>query len=122
MCPERENLIKNSEERFEDIIGTVTYNNGWTYLTLETAMQSCSDFPEVFFFMRKLNIILHHTFIAQQQSYFCEELKLELKTGKIAVMCDFSENKSIIQDEAQCFHWNSVQSIFLSVCGLLFTA
>jgi hypothetical protein len=34
-----------------------------------------------------------------------------LKTGKIAVICDFSQNYSfIIQDEVQGLHWNNTQA------------
>jgi hypothetical protein len=35
---------------------------------------------------------------------------LKLKTGEISVICDFSENYSIIQDEVQGFHWNNDQA------------
>jgi hypothetical protein len=64
--------------------------------TLETAVQSWSDIES---FGEKLNILLYHSFIAWQQSSFYKELKLKLKTGETAVICDFSENYSIIQDE-----------------------
>jgi hypothetical protein len=37
---------------------------------------------------------------------------LKVKTGEIAVICDFSENYSIIQDEAQGFHSNNAQAAF----------
>jgi hypothetical protein len=36
---------------------------------------------------------------------------LKLKTGEIAVICDFSEHYSIMQDEVQGFHWNNAQAI-----------
>jgi hypothetical protein len=48
--------------------------------------------------------------IAQQQSCVYKELKLKLKTGETAVICDFSENYSIVQDEVQCFHLNNAQA------------
>jgi hypothetical protein len=35
---------------------------------------------------------------------------MKLQTGEIAVICDFSENYSIIQDEVQGFHWNNAQA------------
>jgi hypothetical protein len=35
---------------------------------------------------------------------------LKLKTGATAVICNFSENYSIIQDDVQGFHWNSDQA------------
>jgi hypothetical protein len=71
------------------------------------------------FFTEKLNILLHNSFIAQQQSYLYRELKLKLKTGEIFVIYDFSENYSIIQDEVQGFQCNKAQ-VTLSVYGLLF--
>jgi hypothetical protein len=35
---------------------------------------------------------------------------LKLKTGETAVICDFSENYSIVKDEVQGFHWNNAQA------------
>jgi hypothetical protein len=61
-------------------------------------------------FAKKLNILLHHSIIAQQQSCVYKELKLKIKTGEIAVIYDFSENCSLIQDEVQGFHWNNAQA------------
>jgi hypothetical protein len=71
-------------------------------------VQSCSDFLEPF--AEKLNFLLRHSFIAQQQSWFYKELKLTLKTGGIAVICYFPENYSIIQHEAEGLQWNNAEA------------
>jgi hypothetical protein len=36
---------------------------------------------------------------------------VKLKTGETAVICNFSGNYSIMQDEVQGFHWNNAQTI-----------
>jgi hypothetical protein len=113
MCTGIENLIRNTEQRFEDnSIDSITYRQWMTAdrPSLKTTVQSCSNFLKSF--DEKLIILLHHSFIAQQQSSFCEELKLKLKTGEISVICDFPKNYCIVQD----FHWSNAPSIY----GLLF--
>jgi hypothetical protein len=65
MCPGTQNLIKNIEQRFEDNnADNITYRQWMTTdrSTLETAVQSCSAFLKSF--AEKLDIMLHHSFIA----------------------------------------------------------
>jgi hypothetical protein len=64
MCPGSENLIKNTEQRFEEYIDNISYRQ-WMATdrsTVETTVQSYSDFLESF--AEKLNVLLCHSFIA----------------------------------------------------------
>jgi hypothetical protein len=81
-----ENLIRNTEHRFEDTIDNITYKQRTTTerSTLETNVQSCIDFPKPS--AENLNILLHHSFKGQQPSYFHTELKFKLKPGKMALI------------------------------------
>jgi ATP-dependent phosphoenolpyruvate carboxykinase len=72
-------------------------------------VQSCSDFLEPF--AEKLNILLCHTFIAQQPC-FKTEWKLKLKTGETTVICNFSNCFFITGDEVQGVFWNNAQVNF----------
>ena len=61
--------------------------------------------------MEKLQILLQHDFIANQQATFLQERKLNLQPGEVIVLCDFSENYSfVLQDAVQGFHWNNEQA------------
>jgi hypothetical protein len=65
MCLGTENLIKNIAQEFkDDNIDNVTYRQWMTTdrSTLETIVQSCSDFLKSF--AKMLNIWLRHSFIA----------------------------------------------------------
>jgi hypothetical protein len=69
MCPRTENLIKNIEQGLEEYnVVNATYRQWMTTdrSTMERTVQSCSDFLEPF--AEKLNFLLRHSFIAQQQS------------------------------------------------------
>jgi hypothetical protein len=51
LCPETKNLIRNTELRFEDDnIDNITYRQWMTsdISTMETTVQSCSDFKSTF--------------------------------------------------------------------------
>lgn len=77
--------------------------------TLETLIKSADDFLDEL--LRKLSMLLMHSFVAKEQSKFLDDLKSELKEGELILICDFSENFSfVIQDEVQGFHWNSLQA------------
>jgi ABC-type uncharacterized transport system ATPase subunit len=118
--PGTENRIRNIGQRFEgNNVDNITYIQWVTTdsSTLETTVQSCSDFFETF--AEKLNILLRYSFVAQEQSCFHKDLKLKLKTGEIAVICGFSENYSIIHDEIQGFHWNIAQATLHSSVAYL---
>jgi hypothetical protein len=100
---------ENTEPRFEDNTDTIkpqTVDNCWQI----NSENNCKVLQ--WLSAEKSNIRPHHSFIAQQQSCFYNQMKLKLKTGETAVICNFSENYSIIliQDEVQGFHWNSVQA------------
>jgi hypothetical protein len=52
---------------------------------------------------------------------FYKELKLKLKTGEIAVICDYSENYSITQKEVHGLHWNNAQTTLHPFVAYFFT-
>jgi hypothetical protein len=60
--------------------------------------------------LEKLLLLLHHSFIATQQAMFLKELKCNLQSGKFMVLCNFTENSFVLQDEAQGFHWTNAQA------------
>jgi hypothetical protein len=42
---------------------------------------------------------------------FLKELKCNQQSGECGVLCEFAENySSVLQDEAQWFHWNNAQA------------
>jgi hypothetical protein len=61
--------------------------------------------------LEKLLLLLCHSYIATQQAVFFKQLKFNLQTGELKVLCDLTENDSfVLQDEAQGFYWNSAQA------------
>jgi hypothetical protein len=60
--------------------------------------------------LEKLLLLLRHSFIATQQAMFLKELKCNLQSREFVVLCDFTENSFILQDEARGFHWNNAQA------------
>lgn len=78
-------------------------------VVLEAITKSTDDFIEVF--ASRLQQLLPHSFICQQQSHFYKITKEGLKVNEFLVLCDFAENYSFaIQDEVQGFHWNNSQA------------
>jgi hypothetical protein len=70
--------------------------------------------------LEKLLLLLRHAFIATRQAMFLKEMKCNLQSGESVVLCDFTENySSVLQDEAQEFHWSNAQAtIQPSICNL----
>jgi len=58
--------------------------------TIETISQSANYFVDSL--CEKLEVLLPHSVIARQQSYFQTELKYDLPLGESLVMADISEN------------------------------
>lgn len=76
---------------------------------LEIIQKPVSEFVDVF--CEKLPVLLRHHFTAKEQSAFLRHTKENLLECEVAVICDFSENYSIIlQDEAQSYHWSHSQA------------
>jgi hypothetical protein len=88
-----------------------TYNQWLTTdrCNLDTVTSTSEEFVEKFISsLKKLKV---QDFVAHQQSSFFKETKSSLQDGKVIVFWDFSENYSlIIQDAAQGFHWNNQQA------------
>lgn len=60
--------------------------------------------------MEKVQDLLPHHFIADQQGSYLKILKEQLMANECIIICDFSENFSfIVQDAVQGFHWANAQ-------------
>jgi len=111
-CPRVETLKLRLEEHFnEKMIDRIEFKQ-WTTTDraiLETQIKSVDEFLGLF--CDSLPTVLHHDFIAKQQSIFLKNTRLNLKTGEFLVVGDFAENYSfVLQDAAQSFHWNNLQA------------
>jgi len=111
-CPGIEKLQKILECYFDQqMIDQVQFKQ-WTTTdrsSLETKIQSSDEFIRSF--TTSLPRLLHHDFIAKQQSRFLQESKEKLLPGEVIILGDFAENYSfIVQDAAQSFHWNNLQA------------
>ena len=111
-CPGEGNLKAILTDAFEtNAVDEVTYKQWVTTdrSTLQTITTSIEEFLDLLF--QKLKKLLHHSFIALQQSSFQNELKLILNPNEYIVMCDFAENYSfLLQDEIQAYHWTNAQA------------
>jgi hypothetical protein len=88
--------------------------------TVETIVQSCilQDFLESF--AEKLKhpaLSLSHSMTAIM---FLKELKLKLKTGEIAVICDFSENYYYIQMKYRVFIGTMLRQLFIHLWLIIY--
>jgi len=91
------------------LIDSVTYRQ-WVSVdrsTIETISQSADYFVDSL--CEKLEVLLPHSIIARQQSYFQMELKYDLQLGESLVMADISENYSTMLQDAAQFHRNNSQ-------------
>lgn len=84
--------------------------------TLQTQIIPTAEFIEEL--NNKFLLLKPHSFLAKQQSQFCNVKKGNLDDGEILVVMDFSENyKYIAQDASQAFHFNNTQcTVFPVVC------
>jgi len=76
--------------------------------TIETISQSADYFVDSL--CEKLEVLLPHSVIARQQSYFQTELKYSLQPGESLVMADIAENYSTMLQDATQFHRNNSQA------------
>ena len=90
---------------YEQSIDRIAFKQ-WTTTdrsTLETRVQSADEF--IRFFIAAVPKVVHHDFIAKQQSNYIQDRKRQLKLGEFLVIGDFAENYSfVVQDAAQSFH------------------
>ena len=77
--------------------------------TLESVTMSVEEFPN--FFVQQISTLRSHHFIAREQQAAVRKRKEELRDGEVLLGGDFAENySSILQDEAQGYHWNKEQT------------
>jgi hypothetical protein len=111
-CPGPTDLENTLENVFTDnAIENITFKQ-WILthkFELLNTVKSTEEFIESL--LENLFLLLCHSLIGTQQAIFLKELKCNLQSGEFVVLCDFTENYSIIlQDEAQGFHWNNAQA------------
>lgn len=117
-CP-KSNEIKNQFVKMfeENEIEEVSYKLWAT--TDRCKLMNVTDKVEEFTdsLVESLGKLVPHDYISKTQAKYFRELKDNLKEGEIIVTLDFSENYSVvIQDAVQGFYWNNVQiSILTSV-------
>ena len=111
-CPGIDKLKSVLDHYFDQqMIDEVQFKQ-WTTTnrsSLETKIQSADEFVRSF--TGALSKLLHHDFIAKQQSSYLQESKEKRIPGEFLIVGDFAENFSfIVQDAAQSFHWNNLQA------------
>lgn len=111
-CPGVEHLQERLEHHFDEQSIDRIEVKQWTTTdrsTLETKVQSADDF--IRFFIAAIPKVVHHDFVAKQQSNYIQDRKRQLIPGEFLVIGDFAENYSfVVQDAAQSFHWNNLQA------------
>lgn len=108
-CPGTPNLLWRLEKYMENcMIDNVEFKQ-WTSTdrsTLETKTQPVNEFLETF--VCSLPKVMHHDFIAKQQSMFYQQARDSLEPGTFLVVADFAENYGfVVQDAIQSFHWDN---------------
>lgn len=108
-CPGVTEIRNILEESFaENSVEKVQFRQ-WVSVdrcNLQILEKDSDEFIELF--CKKLSSLIQHDFIAKQQRSFLNYTKENLKESEFVVICDFSENYSIVlQDEAQSYHWAS---------------
>lgn len=111
-CPGVNPLKNLLLQKFDDeMIETVTYKK-WMYVdrcTMETIIKKTEEFIEDF--IADLLKLKTHSFIANQQKGFYNDVITNLKEGDLLITCDFAENYSfVLQDEVQSYHWINSQA------------
>ena len=111
-CPSTQNLERSVLDNFEERDLTEIRFEQWVSTDrcdLEKFVKPVEEF--VAYFCEKLEKLVTHDFIKNQQSDFLKKAKSNLKTGEIVVICDFSENFSfVLQDAVQSHYWSNDQA------------
>ncbi|KAK3909523.1 DNA-directed RNA polymerase subunit beta [Frankliniella fusca] len=108
-CPGTQKIKEKLEEIFNaKMIETVEYKQ-WTVVDrsdLITVTQDRDEFIDLF--LEKMEKLIEHDFITNQQATFMSKRKSILQEGEIFVVGDFTMNyKPVIQDAAQSYHWTN---------------
>lgn len=111
-CPGIERLQSYLISIFEEKdIDEVSYSQ-WISTpktVLKCIVENTSDFIPSF--CEKIEKLLPHAFISQQQSDYFKKQKQDLQTDEIIVCLDFAENYAfIVQNAPPGFHWNNDQA------------
>jgi hypothetical protein len=73
--------------------------------TVKSTEEITASFPE------KMLLVLFHSFTATQQTLFLKEMKCNIQSGELVVLCNSPENYSfVLQDEVKGFHSNNTQA------------
>lgn len=76
---------------------------------LATVIKTVDEF--IPYFYEKIEKLITHDFMKNEQSKFLKERKQSLKEGELIVICDFAENYSfVVQNAVQGYHWNNKQA------------
>lgn len=110
-CPGVTDIRKILQVSFdENLIEQVQFRQ-WVSVdrcTLDILQKTSEEFIDLF--CSQMSSLVQHDFIAKQQRAFLNYTKENLNDSEFVVVCDFSENYSIVlQDEAQSYHWTSQQ-------------
>lgn len=111
-CPGIAHLLEQISNMFAmNGIDEIVYKL-WTTTDRTTLMTVCNTVEEFLeTFESKVKLLLPHSFVAIQQSYFLSNLKENLDNNQCVVLCDFAENYSfVLQDAVQGYHWNNSQA------------
>jgi len=111
-CPGTDTLCENILDNFFNAnVTEVTYRywnpKGRCELTVKTEV--VADF--VVSFINDLKMYKVHAFVAERQMKGFKIDKESLKDGEVLVICDYSENYTLIfQNEVQAAHWSNIQA------------
>ena len=111
-CPATQDLERSVLDNFEERDLTEIRFEQWVSTDrcdLEKFVKPVEEFAA--YFCEKLEKLVTHDFIKNQQSDFLKKAKSNLKTGEIVIICDFSENFSfVLQDAVQSHYWSNDQA------------
>ncbi|XP_052122650.1 uncharacterized protein LOC127749257 [Frankliniella occidentalis] len=108
-CPGTMKIRERLDQIFDaKMIETVEYKQ-WTVVDrcdLITVTQDRDEFIDLF--LEKMEKLIEHDFITNQQATFMSKRKSTLQEGEVFIVGDFSMNyKPVIQDAAQSYHWTN---------------
>lgn len=115
-CPGVEVLQEFLETIFVDDSEEIIYHQ-WVSqpkTTLETFIKDAPEFLQDF--CSKMQNLLPHAFVAEQQTKYINDLKNNLMNGEFVILADFAENYAfIVQNAAPGHHWNNDQSTVYNI-------
>ena len=112
LCSNMQKVTHVLQTAFDDnVIDDIQYKQ-WTTTdrcNLVTVVKTTEEFIENR--SARIPALLQHSFIASRQSKFLEKKKNLLCSGEAVVICNFSENYSmVVQDATQGYHRTNTQA------------